>query len=95
VVKVVVPLVFSVHRWLQIQLLVMFINIFDNNFDCDIIYQDLNILRKFHILNTIYQLSSTDNQLKVFKMSGKEATSAPEKKKKESILDLTRLVDNK
>jgi len=28
-------------------------------------------------------------------MSGKEATSAPEKKKKESILDLTRLVDHK
>jgi len=28
-------------------------------------------------------------------MSGKEATSAPEKKKKESILDLTRLVEHK
>jgi len=28
-------------------------------------------------------------------MSGKDATSAPEKKKKESILDLTRLVEHK
>jgi len=28
-------------------------------------------------------------------MSGKDATSAPEKKKKESILDLTRFVEHK
>jgi len=28
-------------------------------------------------------------------MSGKDASSAPEKKKKESILDLTRLVEHK
>jgi len=54
--------------------------------------KDLNQNYKYPFLN-INEFKSQSYLL--FKMSGKEATSAPEKKKKESILDLTRLVENK
>ncbi|XP_015373756.1 PREDICTED: U6 snRNA-associated Sm-like protein LSm7 [Diuraphis noxia] len=57
---------------------------FDSNHDYDIYHY-----QKFKQIS-IFRIPSADNE---FKMSGKEAASAPEKKKKESILDLTRYLE--